>query len=94
MEEAGKEEPQGRPEEHDNIIFVGKKPAMSYVMAVVTQFSSGADEVHIRARGRAISRAVDVAEIASFDDDVFTNVNTQADLDAALKRIGRHRSTR
>jgi len=48
----------------DNTIFIGKKPAMSYVMAVVTQFSSGADDVFIKARGRSISRAVDVAEVA------------------------------
>lgn len=48
----------------DNVILVGKKPAMSYVMAVVTQFSGGAKDVHIRARGRSISRAVDVAEVA------------------------------
>jgi len=38
--------------------------------------------------------AVDLEEVAGFDDDVFTNVNTQADLEAALKRTGRHRSTR
>ena len=38
--------------------------------------------------------AVDVEEITGFDEDVFTNVNTQADLEAALKRTGRHRSTR
>ena len=37
---------------------------------------------------------VDVEEISGLDDDVFTNVNTQADLEAALKRIGRHRYTR
>ena len=37
---------------------------MSYVLAVVTQFNSGSDEVVIKARGRAISRAVDTAEIA------------------------------
>ncbi|MGZ4863202.1 MAG: DNA-binding protein Alba [Halobacteriota archaeon] len=48
----------------DNIIYVGNKPVMNYVLAVVTQFNSGADEVLIKARGRAISRAVDVAEIA------------------------------
>ena len=47
----------------DNTIYVGNKPAMSYVLAVVTQFSDGQKEVHIKARGRAISRAVDVAEI-------------------------------
>ena len=48
----------------ENIIYVGSKPAMSYVLAVVTQFkSSGIDEVVIKARGRAISRAVDAVEI-------------------------------
>ncbi len=36
---------------------------MNYVLAVLTQFNSGATEVSIKARGRAISRAVDVAEI-------------------------------
>ena len=48
----------------ENIMYVGSKPAMSYVLAVVTQFkSSGIDEVVIKARGRAISRAVDAVEI-------------------------------
>ena len=36
---------------------------MSYVLAVVTQFNGGSDDVIIKARGRAISRAVDTAEI-------------------------------
>lgn len=44
-------------------MFIGKKPTMNYVLAVVTQFNSGTNEVVIKARGRAISRAVDVAEI-------------------------------
>lgn len=47
----------------DNVIFVGKKPTMSYVLAVVTQFSDGAKEVHVKARGRSISHAVDIAEV-------------------------------
>ena len=47
----------------ENVIYVGSKPPMSYVLAVVTQFNSGSDEVIIKARGRAISRAVDAAEI-------------------------------
>ncbi len=48
----------------ENTVFVGSKPPMSYVLAVVTQFNtSGSDEVVIKARGRAISRAVDTAEI-------------------------------
>ncbi len=51
-------------EEDDNTVYVGSKNAMSYVLAVVTQFNEGQDEVHIKARGKAISRAVDVAEMA------------------------------
>ncbi len=47
----------------DNVIFVGRKPSMAYVLGVITQFSDGQKEVHVRARGKAISRAVDVAEI-------------------------------
>lgn len=47
----------------ENIVFVGRKPSMAYVLGVITQFSEGNQEVHIRARGKAISRAVDVAEI-------------------------------
>ena len=48
----------------ENVIYVGRKPPMSYVLAVVTQFStSGSDEVTIKARGRSISTAVDTAEI-------------------------------
>jgi DNA-binding protein len=47
----------------ENTIYVGSKPPMSYVLAVVTQFNGGSDEVIIKARGKAISRAVDTAEI-------------------------------
>ena len=48
----------------ENVIYVGQKPPMSYVLAVVTQFNvSGSDEVVIKARGRSISTAVDTAEI-------------------------------
>ncbi len=46
-----------------NVVFIGKKPAMSYVLACVTQFNDGKSEIFLRARGRAISHAVDVAEI-------------------------------
>ncbi|MDF0590319.1 MAG: DNA/RNA-binding protein Alba [Methanothrix sp.] len=48
----------------DDVVFVGSKPVMNYVLAVVTQFNSGAKEVKVMARGRAISRAVDVAEVS------------------------------
>jgi DNA-binding protein len=48
----------------ENTVFVGNKPVMNYVLAVVTQFNNGAGEVAIKARGKAISRAVDTAEIS------------------------------
>lgn len=44
-------------------VYIGKKPIMNYVLAVITQFNSGEKEVSIKARGKSISRAVDVAEI-------------------------------
>jgi DNA-binding protein len=46
-----------------NIIFIGQKPIMAYVTAIVMQFTSGSNEVSIKARGRAISAAVDVVEV-------------------------------
>lgn len=48
----------------DNTIYIGKKPTMNYVLAVVTQFNNGAKNVIVKARGNSISKAVDVAEIA------------------------------
>jgi DNA-binding protein len=45
-------------------VYLGRKPLMNYVLAVVTSFNvSGAEEVTLKARGRALSRAVDVAEV-------------------------------
>jgi DNA-binding protein len=48
---------------NENIVYVGSKPINAYILACVTQFTEGAQEVVLKARGRAISRAVDVAEI-------------------------------
>jgi DNA-binding protein Alba len=51
--------------ERSGIVFVGNKPAMSYVLAIITSLSaSNAKEITLKARGRAITTAVDVAEIA------------------------------
>jgi len=47
----------------EGTVYIGKKPTMNYVLAVVSQLNAGCDAVCIKARGRAISRAVDVAEI-------------------------------
>ncbi|MBS7608037.1 MAG: DNA-binding protein Alba [Candidatus Bathyarchaeia archaeon] len=46
-----------------NSVLIGKKPVMNYVLACITLFHGGAKEVNIKARGRAISRAVDVVEV-------------------------------
>jgi len=46
-----------------NSVLIGKKPVMNYVLACITFFHGGAKEVSIKARGRAISRAIDVAEV-------------------------------
>jgi len=47
-----------------NTIYVGTKPAMSYVLAVITHFnSSDVKEVSLKARGRSITTAVDTVEI-------------------------------
>ena len=50
----------------DNAIFFGTKPFMNYVTAVVMQFTTkNAAEITVKARGKFISRAVDVAEVAT-----------------------------
>ena len=48
-----------------NIIYVGRKPPMNYVLGIITSFSgSNAKEVTLKARGRSINTAVDAVEIA------------------------------
>lgn len=46
-----------------NAVLIGRRPVMSYVLACITLLQGGATEVDIKARGRAISRAIDVIEI-------------------------------
>ena len=47
----------------DNTVFIGRKSTMAYVMAVIMQINKGNTDITLKARGKAISRAVDVAEI-------------------------------
>lgn len=52
--------------DNDNSIFVGSKPFMNYVTSVVMQFTTkNASEVIVKARGKFISRAVDISEVAA-----------------------------
>ena len=47
----------------NSAVLIGKKPTMNYVLACITFFHSGAEAVSIKARGRSICRAIDVAEV-------------------------------
>ena len=50
--------------EEQNVVYIGRKPVMSYVLAVITHFNMpDAKDVVLKARGMAITTAVDVAEI-------------------------------
>lgn len=46
-----------------NLVRVGKKPVMNYVVACVTLFNSGTEEIMVRARGQAINKAVDTVQM-------------------------------
>jgi len=64
VKEEVKEEKRVGKKIEDNVIFVGNKPPMNYVTAIIAQFNeTNSNEVVIKARGAAISRAVDAAEI-------------------------------
>lgn len=47
----------------ENVVFIGSKPIMNYCLAVLTSLNNEEDRVALKARGRAISTAVDVAEV-------------------------------
>jgi len=47
----------------ENVVLIGQKPVMNYVTAALVQFNGGSNEVILKARGKAITRAVDTAEI-------------------------------
>ena len=54
---------QAQEKSPENVVYVGVKPSMAYVLGVVTQLSNGQKQVFVKARGKSISKAVDVAEI-------------------------------
>jgi DNA-binding protein len=56
-------EVQPQQQREPNTVFIGKKPTMAYVLACLTVMQNGTNTVNIKARGKAISKAVDVAQI-------------------------------
>ena len=60
--EVRSQKPQRKASKEANIIYIGSKPPMDYVLAAMTAFNAGdSNEIVLKARGRAISTAVDVA---------------------------------
>ena len=82
------------------IIYVGKKPSFSYVKAVLMAMQEGERLVRLQARGQAISRAVDVAEIcrrrhgiiASMLPEKVSIVNIETDSIELQDRDGRNKT--
>ena len=46
-----------------NTIYVGNKPPVVYAASIQTQVTKGEKEIHIKARGRTISKAVDISQL-------------------------------
>lgn len=60
----GRKKTEKQQKSDDNVVFIGNKPFMNYVTGVVMQFTTkGSNEVIVKARGKFISRAVDVSEV-------------------------------
>ncbi|MEM3692593.1 MAG: DNA-binding protein Alba [Candidatus Bathyarchaeia archaeon] len=53
----------GSTAERENVVLIGQKPVMNYVVACMTLFNSGVKNITVKARGRVISRAVDTVEL-------------------------------
>ncbi len=47
----------------ENVVYIGSKPIMNYCLAVITSLHEKGGSVAVKARGRAISTAVDVVEV-------------------------------
>ena len=76
-------------EETDNAVLIGRKPVMSYVIACLTLFNAGKNAIVLKARGRAISKAVDVVELlrrAFVKDLIIKNVAISTEM---VEREGR-----
>jgi DNA-binding protein len=58
-----KEKPKEVVKTSDNVVLIGRKPVMNYVVACLTYFNTGEKDLCIKARGRAISTAVDTVEL-------------------------------
>ena len=63
MSEEKPKQPEKTLRAEENVVFIGQKPVMNYVIACLTSFNTGGGKVCVKARGMAISRAVDTVEV-------------------------------
>ena len=57
--------PEHKPRERTNVVYIGEKPLMNYVTSIVLNFTAqNMPEVIIKSRGKFISKAVDITEVA------------------------------
>jgi DNA-binding protein len=54
-----------------DMIFVGKKPVMTYVTAAIMQLASSDGPITIKARGMSIPIAVDTSQIVTRQSDTY-----------------------
>jgi DNA-binding protein len=73
-------------------VFIGQKPVMSYVTAVMMHFAGDMNKLTIKARGNAISRAVDVVEVCR--RRFFSDTLTIKDITIGTEVLGESGDTR
>jgi len=79
--------------DEDHSVFIGGKPFMNYVTGVVMQFTTqNAKEVVIKARGKFISRAIDVTEVVRkrFLENQIELKDIKVDSEEFENKEGRH----
>jgi DNA-binding protein len=63
VEPAKSAEVKPRATVNEKVVYVGQKPVKNYVMACMTSFGAGSNKIVLKARGRAICKAVDTVEL-------------------------------
>lgn len=62
MAEKAKRENKKPNNSEENTLFIGKKDFNTYITSILLQLNKGAKKIYIKARGRSISRAVDLSQ--------------------------------
>jgi len=62
-EEKPESKVEAKAEVYDKVVYVGQKPVNNYVVACLTSFGAGSTKIIVKARGRAICKAVDTVEL-------------------------------